>query len=322
MDVAELVPTAHRLFAAGLAPSTQRVYRTGRERYLKFCDMGGLEAFPARENTLMLFVSHLHTEKLAVGTIKSYLAAVRFEQISRGGGNPGIHSMPRLEYVIKGCKRVAPGTARRRLPITPEILRKLRGVWHKSENPREAKMLWAASCLCFYGFLRSGEVVTPAIGEYDPAVHLCFEDVKVDNRMSPSFIQVSIKASKTDPFRQGVTIYIGATGGQLCPVTAVLSYMVARGSGQGPLFLREDGRYLTRESFVVGVRAALTIAGLKANDYAGHSFRIGAATTAARCGLQDSLIKTLGRWESSAYTRYIRTAPETLCSVAKTLLKD
>ena len=60
-------------------------------------------------------------------------------------------------------------------------------------------------------------------------------------------------------------------------------------------------------------------AGLVAKDYAGPSFRIGTAMTAASRGLQDSLIKTLGRWESSAYTRYIKTLPETLRGVARQL---
>ena len=39
--------------------------------------------------------------------------------------------------------------------------------------------------------------------------------------------------------------------------------------------------------------------------YSGHGFRISTATTAAACGLEDSLIQTLGRWESTAYLRYI-----------------
>jgi hypothetical protein len=39
--------------------------------------------------------------------------------------------------------------------------------------------------------------------------------------------------------------------------------------------------------------------------YSGHSFRVGAATTAARAGLCQATIKMLGRWESSAYKRFI-----------------
>lgn len=106
------------------------------------------------------------------------------------------------------------------------------GMRDKSITQKELlPIVWAACGLCFFGFLRSGEVVAPSAKQYDPASHLCFEDIMVDSHSNPSsFIQVKIKASKTDPYRQGVTVYIGRTGGPLCLVTAVLAYMVARGN--------------------------------------------------------------------------------------------
>ena len=82
-----------------------------------------------------------------------------------------------------------------------------------------------------------------------------------------------------------------------------------------------DGHFLSQEQFVSSVRSALQAAGVEALDYAGHSFRIGAATTAALSGVQDSLIKTLGRWESSAYMLYIRTPREALCAVSRSLVR-
>ena len=72
-------------------------------------------------------------------------------------------------------------------------------------------MLWAACCTCFFGFLRSGEITVPSAGEYDPGAHLSYGDVTLDSRESPTMAQVNIKASKTDPFRKGVSIYIGRT---------------------------------------------------------------------------------------------------------------
>ena len=163
-------------------------------------------------------------------------------------------------------------------------------------------MLWAACCLCFFGFLRSGEVVVPSGSNYDSETTLCYEDVRIDSHSKSSFIQVVIKASKTDPFRQRVKIYIGM---QLCPVAAVVRFMVERGSSVGPLFTWSNGHYLTRDRFVVEVRKALSSVGIKAEEYVGHRFRIGAATTAAERGVQDSLIKTLGRWQSSASIKWL-----------------
>ena len=309
-----------QLAAAGIAPSTGRVYKTGQDRFIKFCEEAGLSAFPASEKVLMLFIAYLHTQKISHGTIKSYLVAVRYGHIFRGLGDPRIHEMPQLEYILKGVKKSSPQCTRTRLPITPEILMDLKKVWQRADNRQDAKLLWAAACLCFFGFLRSGEVTMPSEVEYDQQSHLCHEDVKVYSHTAPSYIQVRLKASKTDPFRQGVELHLGATGKELCPVAAVLSFMAVRGNSRGPLFTWRDGRFFTRDKFVKCMRAALDKAGYPADKYAGHSFRIGAATTAGKCGVPDSLIKMMGRWESTAYMCYMRTAPETLRAVFRTMV--
>ena len=264
----------------------------------------------------MAFVAFLYREKLSGSTVKNYLAAIRHSQITLGMGDPHMGDMHRLDYVVKGLKRqTRSGPRRSRLPITPEILEHLRRVWQTLPIQRDAAMLWAAATMCFFGFLRMGEVVTPSDSDFDASSHLMYTDVRLDNREAPQYLQVRIKASKTHPFRKGVWVELGAT----CPVAAILNYMVQRGSTGGPFFTFAEGRALTRDRFVTAVRTALTVAGFDCSLYAGHSFRIGAATTAARRGIQDSLIKTMGRWESAAYTVYIRTPRETLCAVSSTL---
>ena len=110
-------------------------------------------------------------------------------------------------------------------------------------------MLWAAMTLYFYGFLRAGEVVVPSGTELDPAQHLTYADIAVDDKKHPSFITVNIKQSKTDPFRKGVTVVIGWAVGPLCPFVAILSYMATRKPSKEPLFLFEDGHPLTQRTF-------------------------------------------------------------------------
>ena len=86
-----------------------------------------------------------------------------------------------------------------------------------------------------------------------------------------------------------------------------------------PFFVFEDGSPLTRERLVAAVRSALSHAGVNTAHYSGHSFRVGAATAAARAGLQEATIKMLGRWESSAYERYVRMPRESLAAISRQL---
>ena len=74
---------------------------------------------------------------------------------------------------------------------------------------------------------------------------------------------------------------------------------------------------MSRDTLVKKVREALGSSSMEVERYSAHSFRIGAATTAATAGVEDSLIRTLSRWRSAAYFTYIITPKETLASVPR-----
>ena len=86
----------------------------------------------------------------------------------------------------------------------------------------------------------------------------------------------------------------------------------------GPLFLFQNGRPLSRALLTDWLRQTLASANIPGN-FSSHSFRIGAATVAARNGVPDHLIQALGRWSSSAYQLYIRTPSESLAALSTKL---
>ena len=102
-------------------------------------------------------------------------------------------------------------------------------------------------------------------------------------------------------------------------LTALLNYLVIRGDKYGPLFVFKDGRFLTRDRLVREIRIVLEQSGLDASKYCSHSFRIGAATTAAAKGLEDYLIQTLGRWKSLAYLDYVKIPGHQLAFYSRVL---
>lgn len=310
------------LFNLGIAPSTNRVYKSVRNRYLQFCSKFSFPCLPLSEPVLCMFVAYLSLQGVKHQSVKCYLAALRHMQIELRGEDPfGPGRFPRLEYVLKGLKRNGPPAAtERRLPITPDILVRLHGFWNNSKDDPNTAMLWAACCLGFFGFLRSGEFTVVSDRAFDPASSLTPTDVAVDSRDNPTVVSVYIKQSKNDPFRAGVHVYLGRTNRLLCPVAAILSYLAMRAPpANGPLFVFSDGRYLTRQRLVQHLRSALQHCGINPAHYSGHSFRIGAASTAARAGVEDSAIQLLGRWHSAAYQRYIRTPREQLAAVSARL---
>ena len=105
-----------------------------------------------------------------------------------------------------------------------------------------------------------------------------------------------------DQFGTGV---IGWVDSPLCLVTAILRLVA---TALVHFFVDPSHKLLTKQKFVTQIRSILNSLGVQQDQYAGHSSEIiGAATTAAAAGVEDSTIQILGRWHSAAFLQYIRT---------------
>ena len=209
-------------------------------------------SIPTGEDVLCKFVTKMASEGLKHRTIKTYMAGVRHLHIKEGLGDPFLPSLRKLHYVLRGVKRAqgeAGTSGRECLPITPGLLRKIKSVWDKDSSNSDIVMLWAGCCLVFFCLMRAGELTVPRDSGFDASAHLAWGDLAVNDPGQPNVLSVRIKASKTDPFRKGITLFVGKISSGLCPVYAMLAYLVIRGPQPGPLFMFNNGHYLTRARF-------------------------------------------------------------------------
>ena len=321
--MSSLEASVQKYFQAGLATSTQSTYNAALRKFHSFCIAYNiLSPFPVTERLLCYFIAYLADQGLSPQTGKVYLAALRSMQISLGLPDPREQSsLPVLKRVQDGIRRIKAqqGPPRQlRLPITTDVLAKIQLHLRASASP-EHLMLWAVAALAFFGFFRLGELLPESAPTGQPPSPISWGDVAVDSHSCPSMVRVHLRRSKCDQFGAGVDVIVGRTGTTLCPVAAVVDYVAARGSREGPFFIHADGSAVTKPWFVSRLRSILTAVGLPQQQYAGHSFRIGAATTAAMAGLADSTIQTLGRWHSAAFLRYIHMPRAELASLSRSL---
>ena len=272
------------------------------------------DILPASEGTLIYFSSYL-ARKVKHSTIKLYLAAVRNLHISCGYGDPLLGKLL-LKKVLRGILRYQGHTRVLRQPVTPRVLFAIRPILLAWLGERDFSMIWAAFTLAFFCFLRCSEFTCQGVSTFRPKFDLSADCVLFHPSIaSPQQMTIILKSSKTDISREGHRLVIACSPSLLCAVSAMPSYFLSA-CPRGPLFSFQSGRYLTRSAVVHLLRDAARYAGLPYKSLKGHSFRIGAASTAAAAGLPDWLIKVLGRWSSDCYQLYIRTPKNVLMSAA------
>ncbi|PPR00185.1 hypothetical protein CVT26_009053 [Gymnopilus dilepis] len=268
-------------------------------------------AMPIRMHKLMqLLVCASSTRKTYSSGQKSFVEFARLNPQYLDTPGKFLPASPRilLERVIRGIKRFHGEKDRKpKLPITLDILQKLAGVPGDLTIAGNASFD-AAIKLAWAGFLRCGEFTLNSGEKFNSAVHLTRGSVTfLPSFEQPDYIRLDIPASKTDPFRKGVSLLISAVpGASTCPVTALKRLCTINPQPtDAPLFADPSGAPLSRNSFISLLKSRLTALGFDASLFAGHSFRHGAASAAAAVGYAEHEIQLLGRWRSDAYKLYI-----------------
>lgn len=238
----------------------------------------------------------------APSTVNTYVSAIGYSHKLAGLPDP-----TRVFYIIQILKGYGKRGLRidSRLPITLPILNRLITASHHIPGSEYQTCEFKAMCsLAFFAFLRIGEITMtkqngnnllqlnqlsklskPNAGVI--GIKLTFHNFKHNYNQSPFSIIIN---------RQSTA----------CPVQLMLDYLAFRGNQPGPIFVTQIGTPVTREIFSVKLTAAIRQCGLDPSRYKGHSFRIGAASYAAEQGMSDAQIRTLGRWKSNAFLKYIR----------------
>lgn len=243
---------------------------------------------------------YLYKKELKGSTIRVYLSGVRNSHILRGFKNP--LGGERLKLALKGTLVLSP-PPNRKLPITFSILEKMFEVCKKRHDKL---LIRTAITLAFFGCLRASELCIST--KFDATTNLTISDVRLFK--DEKYLILHLKKSKTDYLSEGSNIYIGCSESKVCSYCTMVRYLQTRcvplTSPNDPLLIDVNGSVLSKTKFVDITRLLLASIGINPQQFSGHSYRAGSATTAGNIKFNEHEIKSLGRWKSNAYELYLR----------------
>lgn len=304
----DLTKTVDVLIRNSLSKSTVSAYKATYLNYQNFVIQffGPTEQpLPPSLKHLTAFIAHCNIKGLAASTTRTFISSLSF--IFQLGNYQDISQTFLIKKMLKGFHKSKP-TTDPRLPITPEILSSLlQSLEHTTSSFFTKLLLKAMFILAFCAFLRIGEITkTP-----NPTQHfLLFGNVftGLDEHQN-GYVEINIphfKHAKSNTTT--LRLHQNKNNPCFCPYQSMHNYLKVRkhASPSDPLFSFMDNTPISKQYFTQQLRLALSFCNFDLNRYQSHSFRIGAATTAAARGFSELQIQTMGRWNSNAFRKYIR----------------
>ncbi len=270
--------------------------------YLEFCDRMKVPPLPVTSQQVCRYAAYL-SSRLAYSSLQKYLNALRILHLECDLPNP-LQDNWTLNTVLKGIKRDKGAAVSRKLPVTPQLLLRVRAQLRLWE-PRDL-VFWTACLLAFFGLFRKSNLLPAS------TTSLSRGFTRADVAKCTDGLALRVTWSKTIQFRERqFRIPLPFLRDHpLCPATPLLQLMALGLSlpQSAPLLSYPTPTglsVLTQPQFTQRLRSILAAVGVPPDRYSGHSFRRGGVTWAFQCGLPGELIQILGDWKSEAYKTYL-----------------
>ena len=214
---------------------TVKKYRAYFGKFEDWCkDHGFLPVIPAKEVTLLLYLSHLVKAEVSLCVLYANLYGIKFAHTINGLKDPS--DSPTIHHFVEGAKRKLSKPTTHRTPVTPGIMRGLSELCSEKIRSLRSLRFIAMALLAYSGFLRISEVLDLTRG--------CLT-------LNENHMVVEIRKSKTDPYSKGREVCIAYTNGPACPGRALRSYLSGAGEG-GP-------RHYLFRSIVMGSKGSFAL---------------------------------------------------------------
>ena len=297
---------------------TKSSYNTAARQYADFCSVRGLQAFPVEAITFCGWLITL-ASRVRVSSFPVYTSGVRYAQ--------GLLGFPWLlrgnecvRRTIRWLKRRCPEPGKsQKVPVTIAVLRVifllLPGWPEMGDMSADDRVFAAASLMAVCGFLRGGEFLTSPRSDRPL---LRFECVSISTVGSGEAVIVSVEQPKARFWLTDAKVPCFAACGDddtFCPVRLWSDYVILSPVPLLPgraAFLTSCGRPLSKAFMLKRTSALLAQSGIRFVDSLGRelavrasSWRAGAVRSAIDAGVSEPVIKTFGRWDSSAWSSYL-----------------
>lgn len=303
---------------SAFAEGTKRNRKTQWKSYLLFCTYFDLHPLPCDIDTICLYAQFLSRSFKSVESIMNYVCGVKVLHLILELPFEHLDSFY-FKLFVRGLKRCNPHTIKAALPITPDILIKIKNKLEFSCDNHVT--YWCLFLFSFFLMCRKSNLVGTS---QDQSKCLKREDVS----LKENCLTVKFRWTKTIQFGERcleIPIYRKSSS-SLCPYKAYQE-MISRfpSNESGAAFIvrcnnkTKPVSYSMLQAFIKKIIHSI---GIDPSGYSTHSFRRGGATWAFKSGVKTELIQLQGDWRSDAYKLYLKYDLQDKLAVSKCMFNN